>query len=107
MFTGHIPPARFASPAHPASRAPDLPSGSTTRYPSGMDTLITVASFSTHIEADLARSALEAAGIEAMIAADDAGGQRPHMAFSQGVELMVRAEDEAAARQVLSGDMRE
>jgi hypothetical protein len=63
--------------------------------------LIAVARFSSHIEADLARSALEAAGIDAMIAADDAGGQRPHLAFSQGVVVMVRAEDQFAAREVL------
>ena len=66
-----------------------------------MPDLVAVAQFSSHIEADLARSALEAAGIEAMISADDAGGQRPHMAFSQGVLVMVREEDEAAAREVL------
>ena len=66
-----------------------------------MSSLISVGSFSNHIEADLARSALEAAGIDAMIVADDAGGQRPHMAFSQGVVVMVRPEDESAARDVL------
>lgn len=66
-----------------------------------MDDLIAVAAFSSHIEADLARSALEAAGIDAIISTDDAGGQRPHMAFSQGVAVMVRTDDESAAREVL------
>jgi hypothetical protein len=66
-----------------------------------MSSVVAVAKFGTHIEADLAHSALEAAGIESIIAADDAGGQRPHMAFSQGVVVMVREEDAAAAREVL------
>lgn len=67
-----------------------------------MSSLISVATFSSHIEADLAKSALEAAGIDAIVAADDAGGQRPHMAFSQGVVVLVRSEDETAAREVLA-----
>ncbi len=66
-----------------------------------MSSLVPVATFSTQIDAELARSALEAAGIDSMIAADDAGGQRPHMSFSQGVVVMVREEDESAAREVL------
>lgn len=66
-----------------------------------MASLVAVASFSTHIEADLACSALDAAGIDAMMTADDAGGQRPHLSFSQGVVVMVREEDEEAAREVL------
>jgi Putative prokaryotic signal transducing protein len=66
-----------------------------------MSNLVAVAAFGTHIEADLARSALEAAGIDAMTAADDAGGQRPHLAFSQGVVVLVREENAAAAREVL------
>jgi len=71
-----------------------------------MPSLVAVASFATHIEANLACSALDAAGIDAMISADDAGGQRPHLSFSQGVVVMVREEDEEAAREVL-GEGRE
>ena len=37
-----------------------------------------------------------------MTRADDVAGLRPHMAFSQGVVLLVREEDEAAAREVLT-----
>ena len=43
----------------------------------------------------------DAAGIEAMIRSDDTGGQRPHLAFVRGVELVVRAEDAEAATQIL------
>jgi hypothetical protein len=37
------------------------------------------------IEAELAHSALEAAEIDSMIAADDAGGNRPHLWVAEGV----------------------
>lgn len=81
-------------PAFLAFQAPPV-------YSSHMPALIALATFNSHIEADLARSALEAAGIDSMIAADDAGGQRPHMSFSQGVVVMVREDDAEAAREVL------
>jgi Putative prokaryotic signal transducing protein len=65
--------------------------------------LVVLRTFSNHIEADLARSALEAAGIESMVRADDAGGTRPSLWVGSGVQLMVRAEDEPWAAEVLSG----
>ena len=52
-------------------------------------------------EAELARSALEAHGIEAMVEADDCGGQRPLMGANVGVRLLVRRSDEAEAKSVL------
>ena len=63
--------------------------------------LVVVQTFSDRIEADLAASALEAAGIDSFVRADDVGGTRPHMWTTEGVELVVRAEDEAAAREIL------
>jgi hypothetical protein len=63
--------------------------------------LVVVHTFGTRQEADVALSALSAAGIEAMARSDDSGGLRPHMAFVNGVEIVVRAEDESAARDVL------
>ena len=63
--------------------------------------LVVVRTFGTHIEADLAKSALDAAGIEVFVRADDAGGERPHLWTSQGVEVVVRAEDAAEAREIL------
>lgn len=59
---------------------------------------VVVRSFATHIEADLASSALAAAGIDASIRADDCGGVYP---FKGGVELMVAQEDAALAGEVL------
>jgi len=68
-----------------------------------MEELVTVARFGSHIEADLARSALDAAGIAAVVTADDGGGQRPHLGFTQGVAVLVRHEDADTARAVLAG----
>jgi hypothetical protein len=65
------------------------------------DDIVTLRVFNTHIEADLARSVLEAAGIESVIAADDSGGMRPHMALTAGVRLLVRAQDADRAKQLL------
>jgi hypothetical protein len=62
---------------------------------------VIVATFQDRLEAELARGALEAAGIAATIHSDDAGGMRPALTFSNGARVIVRAEDATAARQVL------
>ena len=66
------------------------------------DVLVVVQTFSDRVEAELAQGALEAAGIESMIRCDDAGGLRPAMTFSNGAELLVRAEDAGEAGDVLT-----
>ena len=63
--------------------------------------LVVVRTFSDRMEAALAKSALEAAGIESMMRPDDVGGLRPHMSYTLGVELLVRAEDAAQADEIL------
>jgi hypothetical protein len=63
--------------------------------------LVTVHTFPDRIEADLAASALEAAGIECMVAGDDAGGTQPGLWEGRGVAVIVRREDERAAREIL------
>ena len=63
--------------------------------------LVVVGTFLNKIDADLAKDALEAADIESIVLADDAGGMRPHLWMS-GVRLLVRAEDAEQARVVLS-----
>ncbi len=65
------------------------------------DDLVAVRTFGTQIEADLARGALEAAGIESAISADDAGGTRPHLWVGGGVRLLVREEDAERAAEIL------
>ena len=65
--------------------------------------LIVVQSCASQIEAELAKGALEAAGIEAMIQADTAGRMREHLAWSgAGFKILVREEDAAAARDALA-----
>jgi hypothetical protein len=64
--------------------------------------LIVLRTFSSQMEADVAKSALEAAGIDVMIQADSTGGMRPHIAWATGgFRVLVRQEDETAAREVL------
>jgi Putative prokaryotic signal transducing protein len=64
--------------------------------------LVVVQTFSSRPEADIAVSALEAAGIESMISADDGGSQRPALAWAGvGFQVVVRTEDAEAARAIL------
>ena len=62
--------------------------------------LVVVRTFLNSFDAELAKSALEAAQIESMIRADDAGGMRPHL-WMGGIELVVKAEDAERANEVL------
>ena len=68
---------------------------------SGSD-LVVVHTFNNRPEADLAKSALEAAGVDAMMQADDGGGMRPAMAWAgSALHLLVRVEDVEVAREIL------
>lgn len=70
--------------------------------------LVIVRDFSSEPEATVAKSALEAAGIDAMIQADTAGHMRTHIAWSgAGFRILVREEDAAAAREVLDAPAQE
>ena len=64
--------------------------------------LVVVHAFGNCPEADMAVSALAAAGIDAMVQADSGGGMRPHLAWAGvGFQILVREEDASAAREVL------
>ena len=64
--------------------------------------LVVVHSFGSRPEADMAVSALDAAGIDAIVQADSGGGMRPHLAWAGvGFQVMVREADAAAALEVL------
>jgi hypothetical protein len=72
------------------------------------ESLVAVGAFLNHMEADLARSALEAAGIASMVRSDDCGGMYPTPWMGQSqVALLVREDDADAARDVLSQEARE
>lgn len=65
--------------------------------------LLVVQAFNKEWEAEVAKSALEAAGIEAIIQADSVGGNRPDVALATGgFKVLVREEDAAAARMCLN-----
>jgi hypothetical protein len=63
--------------------------------------LIVIRTFLNNFDAELARGALEAAGIDSMIRADDCGGTRPHL-WMGGVELLVREADLERAQEILT-----
>src|SRR5271163_2102320 len=65
--------------------------------------LVVVQSYGTEGEAGIAKGLLETSGIDAMIQADTAGRMREHLAWSGlGHRVLVREEDAAAARSILS-----
>jgi hypothetical protein len=63
--------------------------------------LVVVATFISRPQADVAKSALEAAGIEAMVVGDDAGGVQPGLWEGRGVAVVVNREDQRAAHEIL------
>ncbi len=65
--------------------------------------LVVVATFVSAIEAEVARSALDAAGIDALIRRDDCGGERPSL-WLGGVALLVARDDAAEAADILHAD---
>lgn len=65
------------------------------------DPLVIIHTFHYRYEADLAKSALEANGIHARVASDDAGGQEPNLQFVRGAQLLVGSGDAARAKSIL------
>ena len=67
--------------------------------------LVVVRTYTSHLDADLARTALEAAGIESMIRGNDTARRHYYgLAISQGIDLIVRAEDAEDADKILDTD---
>ena len=64
--------------------------------------LVAVGTYPNKIEAEIALGALEAADIEAMVSADDAGGLQPGLWVGEGVRVLVRAEDAERASKILN-----
>jgi hypothetical protein len=65
----------------------------------GQNELVTIASFPEPMEANMARTALEAYGIDVFLQGETANSMIPVAFISQ---LQVRAEDEAEARNLLA-----
>ncbi len=66
------------------------------------DELICIATFSSEMEAELARIKLAQASIASCILKDDCGGMYPYLQAFTGVRLMVNACTADAAKQALS-----
>jgi hypothetical protein len=64
-------------------------------------TLVVVHTFLSDLEAQLAHSALEGAGIEATIRRDNCGGLEPPLTMVRGVDLLVREDQAEEARAIL------
>ncbi len=64
--------------------------------------LVTIRIFASESEAEIAKSALEAFGIDCMISRDDCGGQRPHLIMGEGIRLVIRSGDVRRAEDVLT-----
>ncbi len=70
-----------------------------------MSNLVCVKTFADRLQADMAKSLLEANGITASVSADDMGGMRPDLAFtSGGVKLFVLDDNAAKALALLNED---
>jgi hypothetical protein len=65
------------------------------------DQIVTVASVTSRIEAELIVGMLQSNGVRAAYSADDAGYQEPQLQL-QGVRIMVAASDEALARRLIA-----
>ena len=63
--------------------------------------LVVVRTFLNPFDAELAKSVLEAAEIQSIVQADDAGGLQPGLWVGTGVQLLVRTEDAERADEVL------
>ena len=62
---------------------------------------VVVRTFVNVVEAEIAQTVLEAAGIPSFVRADDCGGLHPHLQL-RGTALLVRAGDRAEAEQLLT-----
>jgi fructose-1-phosphate kinase PfkB-like protein len=68
--------------------------------------MVQVGAYTTRGDAELAQTALVAAGIEAVVISDDAGGAYP-FDLSGGARLVVDPSDAELASAVLSGESRD
>ena len=64
--------------------------------------LVTIRTFNSEFEAIVAKSALQAAGIDCMISADDCAGLRPSLTMANGIKLIVRSDDVDRVEEILT-----
>jgi Putative prokaryotic signal transducing protein len=66
--------------------------------------LVVIRAFGDEIEANIAKSMLDSAGIESMFSRDNCGGLEPQLSLMQGIKLVVRKEDAEQAEAILAGE---
>jgi hypothetical protein len=67
-----------------------------------MSQLVTLYLYPSRMDAEVAKTTLDAFDVKSFISADDAGGLRaPPFSYTSGAELIVKAEDLARARELL------
>ena len=62
---------------------------------------VVVASYPNHETAEAAASLLRSEGVDAVVSADDAGGELPNLGLARRVRVVVQSENEAFARALL------
>jgi hypothetical protein len=67
-----------------------------------MDELVTIKTFNSRIEAEIARSYLESYGIKTEISSDDAGQNYPSLQSVRGVKLLTSRRSIKKARELLN-----
>ena len=66
--------------------------------------IVTIGSYSTESEAQVAQAILEANGVSSIILRDDAGGMLPSLHILANIKLAVQEEDADLAREILSSE---
>jgi len=99
IIRGELRRRGIAEPS-PTVRPVDEWNAPVVRGPLDDTQLVSVGTFASPIEAELAQGALQAADIESLVSADDAGGLRPSL-WLTGVRLLVRSEDAVQAQEIL------
>ena len=65
------------------------------------DGYVIIRTFTSEIEAELARSQLVALGLKTELESDNCGGMRPHFDLTRGIRLLVPESDAPYARDLL------
>jgi len=80
----------------------ELPPETSVEYSVEYIDLVTIETYSTRYEAELANGLLEESGIDATVSGDDYGGIHPGLSYSRGVRLLVKKEDVENAKKIIS-----
>ncbi len=72
-----------------------------------LERAVVVQSFATAATAEAAVGLLQSEGIDAMVRADDAGGTLPNLDLVRGAKVLVDAQNEERARELLNAGLDE